>query len=82
MSTFLVILALIAAVASIVMINPATTGVGLMAGACFFVILARMAQAYDHHTAIKARLEEHEERLRTQMILLSKIEDAIKSHSP
>lgn len=45
MDTALVVFALIAAVIGVAQLTPATIGVGLIAGACFLAILARLVQA-------------------------------------
>ena len=48
MTTFLVLLALGAAVVSAFFLTPATFGVGAIAFACLLAILARIAQAAQH----------------------------------
>src|SRR5688572_28978235 len=50
---FLVVVALLAVLWGLLTLTQATQGVGAIAIACFLVILARLAQAGDHHRAIR-----------------------------
>lgn len=49
MLPLLVVVALLAAVAGVLTLTPATYGVGFCALACWFGILARLAQAHAYH---------------------------------
>jgi predicted branched-subunit amino acid permease len=57
MTTFLVIIAILAAIIGAVSLSPATSGVGIICIACFLGILARLTQASDHH-AVNAKNNE------------------------
>lgn len=54
----LVLLAIPTALIGALLLTQATTGVGVIALACFLGILARLAQASGHHEEIKRFLEE------------------------
>ena len=47
--TVLILGGILAAIAGLLFMSQATTGVGLLAAACFVAILARIAQAAKHH---------------------------------
>lgn len=49
MSKLLIVLALLVGIAGGCYLNQATLGVGLIGGACFLAILARIAQAHNQH---------------------------------
>jgi len=53
MVILLVIVAALAALAALFNLNQATLGVGLLAYACFFAILARLAQAGVQHAELR-----------------------------
>jgi len=52
MTTLLVVLAVAAAALGGLMLSEATTGVGVVAGACLLAIFARMAQARADHASL------------------------------
>lgn len=51
MPTFLIALAVVAAFVGLMLMSNATSGVGVIAFACFLLILARITQATEHHNA-------------------------------
>ena len=57
MSIVLGIVALLASFVGLLFLSQATTGVGIICGACLLAIFARMAQASDHHQEICRRLD-------------------------
>jgi hypothetical protein len=56
MVILLVILAILALVIGFFTLSQATMGVGILAAACLFGILARIAQAAQHQTELKTLL--------------------------
>lgn len=58
MSIVLVVVALLAGVIGLLFMSQATTGVGLICFACLLAILARMAQAHEHHKTAARILRE------------------------
>ena len=48
MTILLVVLSVLVALAGALFVNEATMGVGLLAGACWLGIMARIAQAAEH----------------------------------
>ena len=59
MVILLLVLAVCAWLAGLVTLSNATVGVGGIATACFFAILARMAQADDQHRKLLAATMAH-----------------------
>lgn len=57
MDTLLVIVALVGWVIGILLLSQATYGVGVLAAACLFAILARMAQASRQHQEMRRLIE-------------------------
>jgi hypothetical protein len=55
MSVVLVVVSVIAALIGVVSLSNATMGVGFVAGACLLAILARIAQAGEHHRELLSR---------------------------
>lgn len=53
----LIAVALISAAISVLVLNSATAGVGILAFACLCAIMARIAQAGTHHNELLAELE-------------------------
>ena len=49
MSTVLIVVSILAGLVGLLALSNATMGVGIMAGACLLAILARIAQAHEHH---------------------------------
>lgn len=49
MTVLLVIIAILAVVFGVLSLSQATMGVGIIAIGCFIAILARLAQAAEHH---------------------------------
>ncbi len=54
------IFALLLAIAGALTLSEATTGVGLLCGACLLGILARLAQASTHHRQLLRALEQRD----------------------
>jgi len=59
----LVLLALLIGPAGFMLLSNATTGVGVIALACLFAILARIAQAAEQHKELKNLLDQAASRL-------------------
>lgn len=57
MIIFLIVLGLLAVVVGSNMLTQATLGVGVICGACFLLILARIAQAHEQHKDLLKRLD-------------------------
>lgn len=54
MTIILVVICLLSALVGLLSLSNATLGVGLIAAACLVGILARIAQASEHHAALMA----------------------------
>jgi hypothetical protein len=63
MRSLLIVLAFILLLVSVLFINEATLGVGLIGAACFLGILARLVQAAEHQAQLLDALAKMQDRL-------------------
>ena len=59
MSTFLVVVSILAAVIGLFMLSSATWGVGVICLGCFLAVLARLAQAKAYRDEDEAKAAKH-----------------------
>lgn len=53
----LIVLSVLAGLVGLAYMTQATTGVGIICGACLLAIFARIAQASDHHRELKQLIQ-------------------------